>query len=195
MAQADNPLPLKSIPLWLYVVITVLLMIVTGGAVYIWQQAIVDDYQQQLETAQQQLQQTQEKAPLKDIISQEPATASPRQSPPPADLTTKNAFIAAINAKDFATIESMLAATVTYTKFETECCGDLSRSDTMRSLQTINHPVTYNFSPTQDSAVDLITSNPLLSGYTVGIGDDNTALAFKLNAANQVSAIFEATLR
>jgi len=194
MEDTTSP-PKRGFKIIIYVLIIILAMALTGVGVYLWQQSAINDLKQELEKSEQRLQsQTAQTPPsILDTLTTEASVS--RTSPTPANLVAKDAFITAINAKDFPTLESMLAETVTYTKFETECCGEITRTDTMQHLQFINHPASYNFSPTQDETIDLIINNPELNNFAIGIGSDNTILAFQLNNANQVSAIFQAAFQ
>jgi len=196
MTEETTP-PRSGVPIWAYVLTIIFTIILTaaiaGGSVYLWQQLNLQKLQTDMQSLQQQLDQTKRMIRPPAATTQ-PPIPTPSPSPTPVAATVKADFITAIQNKDLATISTLLSDRIDYTKFETSCCGLITHDDTMQYLQFINTPATYNFSPDQEAVTNIKTVLPKYEDFTIGIGSDKTVLGFRTSSHSQkVDAILQAT--
>jgi len=170
------------------VVIIVISAVIIGSVLYAWKkQATIGKnwaYENNIANLQTQINS------LKKQIAQNKAenTGTATSQETPAALSSSEAFEKALNDKNFAKVESLMAARIYYVIDASDCCGDITRKETVGNLQNYIHGVkSFNFDQNQQVVRQMkVNLASTFSKYTIGIADNQMVLSYHLDQQGKV---------
>jgi len=128
------------------------------------------------------------------------ATTSPTTTATPTPTATAvvvtnagKTFEAALNNKDFAEAQTVLADNVNYIVEATECCGLITAAEAMTHLEDyIAGYTSINWSQDQQLVKQLKTNFPqnFPADNVVGIADNERVIAYKVGADGQIDDVY-----
>lgn len=117
------------------------------------------------------------------------AANSPAAAPKETTAQTPSAiFEKAVNDKDFAKIEALMAARVYYVIDSSDCCGDIAKKEAAANLKNyIAGTKSFNFDQNQQVVKQMkVNLAGTFAKYTIGIADNKMVLSYHLDAQGKV---------
>ena len=106
-----------------------------------------------------------------------------------ASETTSAAFEKAVNDKDFAKIEALMATRVYYVIDSSDCCGDITKKEAAANLKNyIAGAKSFNFDQNQQVVKQMkVNLADTFAKYTIGIADNKMVLSYHLDGQGKVN--------
>lgn len=106
----------------------------------------------------------------------------------PASQTSATVFEKAVNDKDFAKVESLMAARVYYVVDASDCCGDITKKEAAAHLKNYIRDVdSFNFDQNQQVVRKMkVNLADTFAKYTIGIADNRMVLSYHLDKQGKV---------
>ncbi|MDD5489680.1 MAG: hypothetical protein PHP25_03335 [Candidatus Moranbacteria bacterium] len=107
---------------------------------------------------------------------------------PTKNQTTSAVFEKAVNDKDIAGIEALMAARVYYVIDQSDCCGDITKKEAAANLKNyISSAKSFNFDQNQQVVKQMKVNLPdTFAKYTIGIADNKMVLSYHLDKQGRV---------
>ena len=101
---------------------------------------------------------------------------------------SSSAFEKAINDKDFAKAESLMATKVFYVVDASDCCGDITRKEAAEHLQNyIRDAKSFDFDQEQQVVKQMkVNLAGTFAKYTIGVADNRMVLSYHLDKQGKV---------
>jgi hypothetical protein len=112
-------------------------------------------------------------------------TANQKQ---PAGEISSAIFEKAVNDKDFAKIETLMATKIYYVIDSSDCCGDITKKEAATNLKNyIRGAKSFNFDQNQQVVKQMkVNLADTFAKYTIGIADNKMVLSYHLDEQGKV---------
>ena len=102
-----------------------------------------------------------------------------------------SAFENAVNQKDFAKLETLLADNVYYVVDASDCCGDITKQEAVSHFKNyIRRVKSFNFDQNQQVVRQMkVNLAETFSKYTIGIADNRMVLSYQVNKLGKINNI------
>jgi len=111
------------------------------------------------------------------------------QKDPAGVEISSTAFEKAVNDKNFAKIETLMAAQVNYVIDSSDCCGDITKKEAAANLKKyIAGAKSFDFDQNQQVVKQMkVNLADTFSNYTIGIADNKMVLSYQLDSQGKVN--------